>query len=152
VQHTFSNENGLSEIVLNNHSSASRMPVCARSFAHRRLPDSSARHRSALPASGALSAPELRSCSGPRKSVTVESILVQTVIPSNHYARSSKFLKQPIAVQSMPDNPSVWGPAVVAIKQLSIGTTVSDGTIAVHSSDEFAKAQAPQQQQRRQNR
>jgi hypothetical protein len=33
-------------------------------------------------------------CSGLRKTVTAESILVQTVIPSNHYALSSTFLKQ----------------------------------------------------------
>ena len=33
----------------------------------------------------------------------------------------------------------------VAIEQLSIGTTISDGTSEVHCCDEFAKAQAPQQ-------
>jgi hypothetical protein len=47
------------------------------------------------------------------------------------------------AVRSIPKR--VDAVVGVAIEQLSIGTTVSDGTIAVRSCHEFAKAQAPHQ-------
>jgi hypothetical protein len=52
------------------------------------------------------------------------------------------------AVLSIPRQSKRAGLVVgVAMEQLSIGTAISDRSMEVHSCDEFAKAQAPQQPQ-----